>query len=200
MLLPMTALFASTDSVFKTASHYLIFWVAIILGICYARRNKAIGGWLLFYFIQLYSSFFLAVSIIVANSSKYIQSSWASPKQYFLYLWRTIPIDIMTISLIILSFWMIPRGKRNWKIIKILKLVLSLEIIFLITTNIGTIYWRQRQWRLSFILTLIWLLVWLSYFAFSKRIKSVYLTKNWEELCELKKHTTAQQQSRPPTP
>ena len=70
--------------------------------ICNARKHKAIGGWLLYYYMQLFGGivFFilftlLSIETIVENLNI---ANWGNEiMQYFLYVVSIIPTDILLI-------------------------------------------------------------------------------------------------------
>jgi|GEM_PF-2075933 len=179
-----TLLGASNGTTQGTPS-YGVIWAIIIFFICYARRKKAIGGWLLYYFIQLYAGSLLYIGLSITGISNYNPTGWENIKLYLLYLLTTIPETIFLLCQFVLSFWMIPVRKRSWKIIKLLKLILVFDIIFsLVAVAIDSIYWPETS--IFSILGLIWPTIWLPYFARSKRIRSVYQRKDWDDFRKLK--------------
>lgn len=166
-------------------STYAFFWAALICAVCYINKKKAIGGWLLFYFIQLYLSTMLDAILNIAGISVFSPASWGNIKLYILNLITTIPTTLFLLTLTIMSFWMIPKRKRSWKVIKIVKVILILDLVFsLMAVIVDSIYWPDA--RYFSIVGLIWTTAWLSYFSRSKRVHAVYLSRDWGDLFKQK--------------
>jgi len=153
----------------------------ILFVICYSRRKKAIGGWLLFYFIQLFWGVFLSLILTLTSIRNYNPSEYGSTSLYLLFLMTTIPSFLLRLAQVGLSFKLIPDQHRNWKFVNMLRVILGLELLFaLIGIPIDLVHWPENV-ALD-IFALIWPLIWLPYFSFSKRVRSVYLSKDWDAL------------------
>ena len=160
---------------------YGLIWFFIIIWICYARRKKAIGGWLLFYLIQLYLASFFSIFIIAGTIASYKTVEWESIYLFLLYLLTTVPQILLLFCQVGLTFWMIPKHKRDWKIIQILKFILLLDLTFSILSVIADfIYWPETLF--FSIIGLIWTAIWLPYYYLSKRVRSIYQSKDWEAM------------------
>ena len=67
---------------------WLILWV-----ICYNRRLQEIGGWLLFYYIQLYMGIGATLLLLPFTIDNLLPSRWGgAPGRYALALLGTLPL------------------------------------------------------------------------------------------------------------
>src|SRR6266446_656205 len=66
---------------------------ALIIGLtCWLARKKPIGGWLLFFFIQLYLGLAFSILLLVTVSLKnYNPALWPSTDLYLLFLLSSAP-------------------------------------------------------------------------------------------------------------
>jgi hypothetical protein len=66
---------------------------ALIIGLtCWLARKKPIGGWLLFFFIQLYLGLAVAIVLLFAVSLRnYNPALWPSTNLYLLFLLSSLP-------------------------------------------------------------------------------------------------------------
>src|SRR5207253_8049083 len=75
-----------------TSSLGSLIGVLIVWYICSSRRKKEIGGWLLYFYIQLYVGVIVTVAIGLFSFRNYIPSTWATnPSLYPLFLLSTLP-------------------------------------------------------------------------------------------------------------
>jgi len=157
------------------------FTALILFIICYSRRKKEIGGWLLYYFIQLYLATGILIIYALFSLSDYRPSTWDSTIRYALFLLTTIPGYLFLFAQTIVSFWLLSSEDRNWRNVNILRLIFLLDLIFsIVAIPINITLWPAR---VGFnVIALIWLAIWLSYFSFSKRVHSVYKNKDWSDL------------------
>lgn len=182
MINPFTSAVEATAT--SSNAGYGVAWAAIIWGICYARKKKAIGGWLLLYLIQVFFGTAFWVFTTIMMRSSYIPASWPSFGRYLLFLVETVPFDIASVALFILSFNMISRTRRNWKTIILVQIALLItlcgSVISIIIGSLG-----ENVALIVFdVWGAIWALAWLAYFVKSKRVRAVFQTKNWDSVVE----------------
>jgi hypothetical protein len=151
------------------------FWIWLI---CYLRRKKPIGGWLLYYFIGLYVGLFISMILTVPSLSNYIPSEWDNKLHYFLFIITTIPGDIFLIAQVVLSYYLISQARRDWKYIEILRKVLLADFVF----SVGSIPIEATLWPQSIFFSIysaILSLIWFFYFKKSVRVEYVFKNKQW---------------------
>lgn len=150
----------------------LIMWY-----ICNRRRTQEIGGWLLYYYIQLYVGVLLTVVMTAISFDNYLPVSWdAAPNLYPLFLVSTVPaVLLLPIQLGVAEKL---RRSRNYSWVQILRYVLWIDLAAAVVgTLIDLTYFADN---LAFdALALVWSLVWLPYFYVSKRVSRVFNTKDW---------------------
>jgi hypothetical protein len=156
-----------------------LFGASIAALICYKARKRAIGGWLLYYYIQLYGGTLILGIISLASISNYYPQNWADKPLYTLYLLSTIPTDITNIFEIIVASFLLSKRFRNSSTVNILRVVFVLAFIFsIIGIFIDLAHWKES---VPFdILGILWPGIWFFYFTFSKRVDSVFRRTDWD--------------------
>ena len=151
----------------------LIMW-----WICSRRRHQAIGGWLLYFFIQLYISLGVTILLFIAGFENYRPSAWEGSGLYPLFILSTVP-GLLLVPVQV-TFGTFVLNRRDWKWVQRLKVVLLIDLVFvLIALAIDSYYFSDNVF--FDVYSLIWPSIWLPYFTKSKRVQRVFKTKDWFE-------------------
>jgi hypothetical protein len=175
-LLPDTLLAADSGRSSTPAAGGVALWVWLI---CFLRRKRPIGGWLLYYFIGLYGA--LAVTIVATISSlpNYNPARWDTALHYFLFMVTTVPSNLFLLAQVWLSFSLLRQKGRDWKHIELLRTVLILDVAFsILSIPIDAKLWPEGIFFSSYsgVLSLIWFF----YFKKSIRVQYVFKDKHWD--------------------
>jgi hypothetical protein len=149
----------------------------LIWFICFNNRKKEIGGWLLYYYIQLYIGVVITLVLALVSFHNYLPTAWAAqPNLYPLFLLSTVPgVVVVPVQLVLAERL---RLSRDYRHVHTLRVVLWADLAAAI---VGTVIdARFFEQNLGFdILALIWPCIWLPYFYVSKRVVRVFRTKDW---------------------
>ena len=146
--------------------------------IAYLSRRRAIGGWLLYYYMQLYvGSIFLALMAFLTFKN-YVPWNWDDNSLYLYYLASSLPKDFTNIGEIICASLLL----RNSSKVNLLRKIFIFSIIFAIISLVIDYHYflKEKEYIDLGIWDIIWSYVWLIYFTNSKRVKSVFIDDNWE--------------------
>ncbi len=174
LVLPENLLAADSNRSSTAGGGALAFWL-----ICYLARKYPIGGWLLMYFISLYSGFVISIIMTIISFQNYNPLQWDSILHYLIFLITTVPGDFILLIQVYLSFSLLSESRRDWKHIETLKTVLFLNIIF----SLFSIPFDLTLWPDNVIISVysaVVSLIWFSYFKKSARVKYVFKEKNWD--------------------
>ncbi|SEK32704.1 DUF2569 family protein [Nitrosovibrio tenuis] len=177
--------FASTDT---PATSFQTGWIRFLLTliiliiwfVCASRRKKEIGGWLLYYYIRLYIGAIIVILVIVGRRDSYLSEAWINtPDLYPFFLLTTVPGLLLYCAEIVVAEKL--RRSRNYAYVPILRYILFANIVSsLIAIAINDKYFEGSSPGFSTnIMTMIWPIIWIPYFYFSKRVKSVFKNRDW---------------------
>jgi hypothetical protein len=149
----------------------------VMVFICAKRKAEEIGGWSLYFYIQLYLGVILTVAMALAWFDNYLPGTWAAnPSLYPLFLLSVVPgIFILPIELVTAERL---RMTRDARFVGMLRAVLWVQLgAAVIGTAIDAANFPDS---LPFdVVSLIWPTIWLPYFYISRRVKRVFVTKDW---------------------
>ena len=168
-LAPRALLFLLFDSadilrVFKPLG--LIFVV-----VCIGRRKEDIGGWLMFFYYQIYGSILLFILTAIGPAQSYLPSHWNEGWDYILFVRAVLFRDaafllVATVATVMLSH-------RKWSWVRNLRFALIAALgIMTVPLVLDAIFFQNALvWNF---LRMIMLGAWLIYFYVSERVKRVF--------------------------
>lgn len=155
----------------------IIAWV-----ICYKQRRSQIGGWLLFYFWQLYAGTLMTLIFFAIGFNSYVPESYNDPKTYHLFLISVVPQIVIILLQVAIGTMLI--SVRSWDMFKLLRFaVIAGTIWFWVGVFIDSRTFPENA-ALNVYSGLI-SSVWTAYLFCSKRVRHVFQTHDWDEAVEL---------------
>lgn len=152
----------------------LIWWI-----ICARRKHEAIGGWLLFYFWQIFSgAVFAAILLVTIGYRGYLPEAFEKPFDYWLFFVSAVPSLFMVFvhagaALILLTV-------RTWDVLQLVRKIAVAEVAFSwLGVVIDTIKF-QNDLPLD-VMGAIQVTAWLAYLFRSQRVERVFKYHNWEQ-------------------
>ena len=149
----------------------------LVIYICVKRRTQEIGGWLLYFYIQLYVGAVAVLGAVAMNYQNYLPSSWsAAPSLYWLFLASTVPGQLVMPAQLVLAEML--RRSRDPRYLSWLRAALWIDLLSVAAAlAIDAEYFRDN---LIFDgLALAWPVVLLPYLYVSKRVNRVFVLKDW---------------------
>lgn len=176
IFLPWEALAASSQSAGQRTFGAGLF---VAWAIAYLSRRRAIGGWLLYFYIQLYLSFLFSLLFLPATFGNLRPSEWDSSKLYVLNLISTMPVLLLTAGeLYAATMLLVRRSETNVKILQ--KVLLALAVASAIALGIDLAFFEEAATLYFDIVTFVFAVIWLAYFYKSKRVRLVFIEGKWE--------------------
>ena len=157
--------------------------ILIAWWICNSRKRKAIGGWLLYYYMQLFVGTAFAILMILISLGTLGENlniaNWGNETmQYFLYIISVIPSDILLVVELVFGSMLLSKKFRNRKFYNLLRITIAASFGFgLIGFIIDSNYWPENI-ALD-VLPMIGSAPWFLYFTYSKRVKFVFIENKW---------------------
>jgi Protein of unknown function (DUF2569) len=149
----------------------------IMAYICSKRTKEEIGGWLLYYYIQIYVGLVATIVIFAVSLENYKPSSWSeAPALYPWFLLSAVPgILVVPVQATVAELL---RRSRSERFLHWLRVVLWIDAACaLLAIAIDLTYFRDSLFL--DVLPVLWVTIWLPYFYVSKRVKRVFITKDW---------------------
>ncbi|MDB5392895.1 MAG: hypothetical protein JWM91_401 [Rhodospirillales bacterium] len=148
--------------------------------IVYFSRRVKIGGWLLYFYVQLYISFLISVLFAVIGFKNLSPSAWDTSAHYVWFLLSVVPVEIGMIAEVFLATVLLwKRGEAMLQ--RVRQVLLALVGASALAFSIDHLQ-PSEQVNANSALDLMMLintLVWCAYFYRSKRVQRVFIYQNW---------------------
>jgi hypothetical protein len=161
-----------TQAPLGSAPGALLMW-----WICSRRKDKPIGGWLLYFYIQLYVGAAVGIVFMFLSLKNYNPATWQSMPLYWLFLISVLPGQLLLAAQVVVASVLLK--KRQWEWVGYVQLLFALDLAFgLLAVLIDQWYFHDN---VAFdLLTLAYATIWVLYFWKSVRVRSVFKTKDWK--------------------
>lgn len=175
VLLPVAGLAASTNT---QATNPVGAGLFLALAVAYLTRRRAIGGWLFYFYLQLYSGVFVSLLFVNRLLANLSPGNWDSSLLYVLFFLSTVPVLIAQIAEIALGTMLL--FQRNARNVQWLRAALvALAITSGISLGIDLAYFSEFPNIFFGVLTFLFACVWAVYFWRSKRVQLVFVERAW---------------------
>ncbi len=169
-LLPFPAYAASTN---PGAAGAPLF---IAIGIAYVTRRRSIGGWLLYYYLQLYGAVLITTLLIATIADNLQPTGWEDKALYTLFVISVVPALLLKALEAIFATRLLVKSQRNEKNVKIVRYILLTSVIINAISLAIDYYHFHGNLPLS-IFALIFSSIWCLYFFLSYRVE--YVLSRW---------------------
>lgn len=156
--------------IIRSINALLTLFLVVSVVICLLRRKRPIGGWLLFYFIWLFFGFLIWCLLTISTLPRLIPGNWLDKRNYIYFLATSIPTDALLLAQVSVSVLLL--RTRKWLHLQLLKIILGLQIILALVIIFIEIK-HLPQAIIYRIFDLITNSLWLLYFSFSPRVRSL---------------------------
>jgi len=150
----------------------------IPFAIAYLSRKRAIGGWLFFFYLQLYFSFVVSLLFIPQALENLKPSEWGDSLQYVMFFLSVVPVFILgLIELFVATLLLFRRTKHNVKLLR--KVLIGMIVASGSAVWIDYSYFQDDPFIVFDVVSLLFAVIWLSYFYKARRVKLVFIDRNW---------------------
>ena len=146
--------------------------------LCNSQKHKSIGGWLLYFYIQIYVGVPIVFGAFLIWTLPHLQANrWHDQTAFALFTLKSIlPLVMITAQAIMATVLL---KKREWAMVNLLRGLFVADLLSAIFgLGLDWIYWPSAM--VSGMLGLLWPAIWLGYFGYSKRVERVFKTHDWE--------------------
>lgn len=140
-------------------------------GISYLTRRRAIGGWLFYFYFQLYLSFVFSFIFLPGIISNINPSGWDSSQRYAMFFVSTVPVvAAQWFEVFAATRLLIRRNTQNLWTLRISLFILT--ALSGASTAIDLEYFQSNA--VFDIITLVFAIIWSIYFYKAVRVKQVF--------------------------
>jgi hypothetical protein len=138
---------------------------------CISRRNENIGGWLMFFYYQIYASIALFLFSALGSAEKFAPSEWRETSNYLVFLASVLPRYAAFLLVGATATVLVSKKTHAWVIY--LRIALGAAIgLMALPLLLDALYFQDALiWNL---LRVVMLGAWLIYFFVSERVKRVF--------------------------
>lgn len=166
-------LLAASNNQFSPGLGGLVAWI-----VCNARKRHEMGGWLLFYYWQLYSGSLMTLVMFAGGIHNYVPEHSEDPALYWLAMAAVVPTLVLFAAQVAVGTMLI--SVRTWELVRLLRTILLLELIAALTgAVIDGIYFPESL--PADLLTIVPAIAWLAYWHASRRVRHVFQAHDWDD-------------------
>jgi len=169
-LFPFPAYAASTNPAAVGVPLFVAIYIA------YLTRRRAIGGWLLYYYLQLSGNILITVLLITTIAGNLQPTGWEDKALYTLFVLSVVPALLLKALEAIFATRLLFKSQRNEKNVKIVRYILLTSVIIDAISLAIDYYHFHDNLPLS-IMALIFSFIWCLYFFLSYRVE--YVLSRW---------------------
>jgi hypothetical protein len=163
---------SSTNTYTPTLPGGLIAW-----WVCNGRKRQQIGGWLLFYYWQLYGGALMTVLFFTMGFQSYVPESYDDPGKYHLFLVSFVPLIVLFCVQLAVATMLI--SVRTWDMLTLLRWIICAELVAAVTGAIIDVNYFPDSLPFDF-MTIVPEVLWLAYFFRSRRVAHVFKSHDWD--------------------
>src|ERR1019366_2191292 len=119
---PLAALGAdSTRANAPTAPGGIVAWI-----VCNARKRRPVGGWLMFFYWQIYSGLLVSAVMFASNIQSYVPENFDSTSKFALFLSSALPSVLLFVVKCAVATLLL--SARTWGMLPLLRGVLMADL------------------------------------------------------------------------
>ena len=149
--------------------------LAIACGIvAIVRRKYAIGGWLFYFFCQVLIG--LALVAVSTHWRSYLPREWSDPSRYFLFTVSSLSRTALLAAIGVVCLLLVETRKAQW-IAGLQYALATYAFMTILKLPVDVYCFPGATTRDT--LSLGFPVVWMAYFAMSRRVTKVFREKSW---------------------
>jgi hypothetical protein len=150
----------------------------VAFAIAYFSRRRAIGGWLLYYYVQLYAGFAFSLLFIPQIIKNLSPSNWQNSLEYVMYFFSVMPVfAVEIVELYAGTKLLFRKNKANVTLLR--NVLIALVVVSGCAIAIDLIYFKEDGSFIFDIFIFVFSIIWAWYFSKARRVKLVFIENNW---------------------
>lgn len=169
---------ASGDSHQSPAGGAGLGGLFIAFAIAYLSRRRAIGGWLLYFYVQLYLGLLISLLFVPQVISNLKPSSWDNAFLYVMFFISVVPVlATELIEVFAATKLLLRRSEGNLNFLR--WTLVALVVASVVSVAIDLVWFKGDTGNISDFITAFFAVIWAAYFRKAHRVKAVFIDKNW---------------------
>ncbi len=145
--------------------------------VCNGRKRNPIGGWLLYFYWQLYSSLLIGIVLFATNIQSYVPENFDSSTKYALFLASTVPVLLLFVMECAVATLLL--SARTWDMLKLLRWTLLAGVVAgVLGAGIDATYFPDNLGLSA--MSIVSDSLWLGYLFRSQRVRHVFCLHDWD--------------------
>lgn len=174
----MVLVAASNQPYVPTFPGGIIAWI-----VCNARKRQEYGGWLLYFYWQLYSGVIMTTVFFCINFQSYVPENFGDERsRYYWFLLSTVPTLVIFALQVAVATVLI--SVRTWDLLRLLRGLIGAQVVAAFVALVIDAKLFPENIALNMMFTLFPYSCWLAYFHASKRVKHVFQMHDWDTAVE----------------
>src|ERR1017187_1826241 len=138
------------------------------------RSKRTIGGWLFYFFCQV----LLGLVLVAASTHwrNYSPSEWDSPARYFLFTLSNLSRVVLLAAIAVIGILLVETREWHW-VIALQYALATYAFLTILKLPVDTYCFPSATRRDA--MSLAFPVVWMGYFAVSRRVRKVFLERRW---------------------
>lgn len=150
----------------------------IAFAIAYLSRRRAIGGWLLYFYLQLYLSLLISLLFMPQVISNLKPSSWDNALLYVMFFLSVVPVlAIELIEVFAATRLLVRRSEANLNFLR--WTLVALVVASIVSVAIDLVWFKEDTAIVFDFITAFFAVIWAAYFRKARRVRAVFIEKNW---------------------
>lgn len=150
------------------------------LAIAYLSRRRAIGGWLLYFFVQLYLGFAISIALATAITLPSLApSGWDNATLYVFFFLSTVPFFVATCVEVIAATLLL-RRRTEAALVFLRRTLVGLLIVGAASVAIDVVYFSDDPGTIFDVIAFLFSCIWTAYFYKSNRVRLVFVENAWD--------------------
>ena len=176
MLLLSTPVSAASSDSHQSPVTGLGFFIAF--AIAYLSRRRAIGGWLLYFYLQLYISFLFSFILLPQIIADLKPSNWNNALLYVMYFLSVTPVlAVEFIEVFVATRLLFRRTEANLNSLR--WTLVALVAASITSVAIDLVWFKEDVGFIFDLIAAIFATIWAAYFWRARRVKAVFIDNNW---------------------
>lgn len=175
LLAPFSVLAASADTHQQPTAGYGFL---IAFAIAYLSRRRAIGGWLLYFYLQMYGGTLISLIFVPQVIANLQSSHWDDAQLYVMFVLSVVPVLVLQlVELVAATILLFRRSESNLRLLR--HVLTALVVASVASIAIDLMYFKDDPAIVFDFITAFFAIVWAAYFRKARRVKAVFVDKTW---------------------